>query len=130
MTASPLFDLEDGAQPIDRFDWERVIRRVSMPSGAMFLGLTLATYADTNGSRVRPGTDRLARVMGVSVPTVKRGLATLRETGFIQRVKQGNRWAHQADEYQLTVPPNLFDLEMLEPGESDSLESLGIIDEP
>ncbi|WP_032376790.1 helix-turn-helix domain-containing protein [Rhodococcoides fascians] len=130
MTASPLFDLEDGAQPVGRFDWERVIRRVTVPPQAMFLGLVLATYANEDGSRVHPGTHRLARVMGVSVPTVKRGLSVLRETGFIQRVKQGNRWANQSDEYQLTVPPNLFDLELLEPDEGIGLQSLGIIDEP
>ncbi|NKS66388.1 hypothetical protein GS461_09880 [Rhodococcus hoagii] len=116
MSAEPVFD--DGPQPIDRFDWQRVIRRVEIPSGVKFLALMLATYADPDGSRVRPGVKRLARVMAVSEPTVKRSMAVLRSLGLVVLVKQGNRWANQADEYRLTVPMDLLDLPMLDPNES------------
>ncbi|ORL01796.1 hypothetical protein A6F55_19075 [Prescottella equi] len=116
MTAELAFG--DGPQPTGRFDWERIIRRVEIPSGVKFLALMLATYADPDGSRVHPGVERLARVMGVSEPTVKRSMAVLRSYGLIVLVKQGNRWANQADDYQLTVPSDLLDLPMLDPNES------------
>lgn len=116
MTAELAFG--DGPQPIGRFDWERIVRRVQIPSGVKFLALMMATYADPDGSRVHPGVERLARVMGVSEPTVKRSLAVLRSYGLIVLVKQGNRWANQADDYQLAVPSNLLDLPMLDPNES------------
>ncbi|WP_404314357.1 helix-turn-helix domain-containing protein [Prescottella equi] len=121
MTAQPADELNEGPQPIGRFDWERIIRRVTLPPSAKFLGFVLATYADPDGSRIRPGTERLARVMGVSVPTVKRSLAVLRSGGFIVRAKQGNRWANQADEYRLTLPVELLEMQMLGPDETATL---------
>lgn len=104
-------------KPMDRFEWERIVKRVQMPSGAKFLALMLATYADQDGTRVRPGVERLARVMCVSEPTVKRSLSTLRNLGLVERTKQGNRYAKLADEYRLTVPSTLFDQPMLDPDE-------------
>ncbi|WP_337456598.1 helix-turn-helix domain-containing protein [Prescottella sp. D32] len=105
--------------PSDRFEWERIVRRVHMVQSTKLLAFVLATYADMNGSRVRPGVGRLSRVAGVTDRTVKRALATLRELGLIERVKQGNRWAGHADEYRLTIPTNLLDLPMLDPDEND-----------
>ncbi len=90
-----------------------------MVQSTKLLAFVLATYADMNGSRVRPGVGRLSRVAGVTDRTVKRALATLRELGLIERVKQGNRWAGHADEYRLTIPTNLLDLPMLDPDEND-----------
>lgn len=90
-----------------------------MAQSTKLLAFALATYADMNGSRVRPGVGRLSRVAGVTDRTVKRALATLRELGLIERVKQGNRWAGHADEYRLTIPTNLLDLPMLDPDEND-----------
>ncbi|WP_047890194.1 hypothetical protein [Rhodococcus sp. ARP2] len=103
--------------PIERFEWERIIRRVSMPPTVKLMALTLATYADMDGTRVRPGVDRLIRVTGTSLATVKRTLSWLREHGLIERVKQGNRWAGHADEYQLSIPVNLLDMDLLMPDE-------------
>lgn len=108
----------EAPQPIDRFDWQRIIRRLEIPSGVKFLALMLATYADPDGTRVHPGVKRLARVMDVSEPTVKRSMAVLRSLGLVVLVKQGNRWANQADEYRLTVPMDLLELPMLDPNES------------
>lgn len=118
MSAQPAFDFEEAPQPCDRFEWERIVRRVIMPSGPKLLALTLATYGAADGSQVRPGTERLARVMGVSVATVKRSMGTLRELGLVVRVRQGNRWANHADEYRLTLPVDVLDLPMLDPDEN------------
>lgn len=103
--------------PVERFEWERIIRRVSMPPTVKLMALTLATYADIDGTRIRPGVERLVRVTGTSLATVKRALSWLREHGLIDRVKQGNRWAKQADEYQLSIPVNLLEMELLPPDE-------------
>uniref|UniRef100_UPI003F494C2D helix-turn-helix domain-containing protein n=1 Tax=Nocardia suismassiliense TaxID=2077092 RepID=UPI003F494C2D len=104
--------------PVDRFEWERVVRRMQMASTPKFLALMMATYSDQDGSRVRPGVERLARVMCVSEKTVKRALSDLRDLGLIERTKQGNRHARLADEYRLTVPSTLLDHPMLDPDES------------
>lgn len=104
--------------PVERFEWERIIRRVQMDKGAKYLALMMATYADFDGSRVLPGVERLSLVMCVGTATVKRGLAVLRELGFIERTKQGNRHAGLADEYRLTVPSSLLSFPMLPPEET------------
>ncbi|MCM6774945.1 helix-turn-helix domain-containing protein [Nocardia sp. CDC159] len=104
-------------QPFDRFAWERVVRRARMKPMTKYVALAMATYSDSNGSRVRPGINALALVLCISVPTVKRAFAELRELGLIQKTKQGNRWKNEADTYRLTVPMNLASLPMLDPDE-------------
>lgn len=118
---------ESPTEAIGRFEWERIVRRVRMGSANRNVALTLATYGNLDGTRVHPGVDRLSLVMEVSPKTVKRGLAWLREMGFIFRVKQGNRWAHEADEYRLTIPGNLWEIPMLSP---DEKECPGVTDDP
>jgi DNA-binding HxlR family transcriptional regulator len=108
---------ESVLKPVDRFDWERIIRRMDMPSGAKYLALMLATYADQDGTRVHPGVELLARVMCVSEKTVDRSLKVLRELGLVTLVKKGNRHAKQADEYRLTASAELLG-RMLDPDES------------
>ncbi|NEW33812.1 helix-turn-helix domain-containing protein [Nocardia cyriacigeorgica] len=104
--------------PVDRFEWERIVRRMQMPHSAKYLALMLATYADADGSRIRPGVERLSLVMCVTDRTVKRSLSVLRDLGLIKQTKKGNRHAKQADEYRLTVPATLFDHSMLDPNET------------
>ncbi|HEY9316113.1 helix-turn-helix domain-containing protein [Williamsia sp.] len=96
----------------DRFEWERVLQRVVLPPSTNHLAAILAQHADPDGTRVYPGTERLAKIMNVSTSTVKRGLAELRSYGFIERVRQGNRWANQSDLYRLTIPVDLFDMDL------------------
>ena len=95
------------------------MRRVQMKTADMLVALTLATYADYDGSRVRPGTDRLMAVTGMSKATILRALSSLREMGLIERVaeryKQGRNGG--ADEYRLTFPLNFGAIPMLDPDE-------------
>lgn len=106
-------------KPVSRFEWERWLRRVKMSPQAKYLGAMAAMYGDADGSNVRPGVERLARVMKVTERTVKRSLSELREWGFLERTKQGNRHANHTDTYRLTVPSNLLDLPMLDPDEAE-----------
>lgn len=105
-------------KPLDRFEWERIIRRLEIPGSVKYLALMLATYADPDGSRVHPGVERLALVMGVTDRTVKRSLSSLRDFGLLEKVRHGNRHAGLADEYRLTIPVGLPELSMLDPDES------------
>lgn len=103
--------------PVDRFTWERWIRRLILPSGVKYTALMAITYGDLDGSRVHPGVELLARVMNVGTASVKRHLRVLRELGLIERVKQGNRHNNDSDEYRITLPANLLELPMLGPDE-------------
>src|SRR5690606_17634783 len=79
----------------------------------------LATYADADGSRIFPGTARLAVACEIDYRTAKRCLAALRWLGLIRVVRAARRRG-LADEYRLTIPGDLLDKDdVLSPGQMD-----------
>ncbi|MBA0126305.1 hypothetical protein H0B56_12205 [Haloechinothrix sp. YIM 98757] len=96
------------------------MRRVVLPVRVKFLALILATYADPDGSRVRPGLDVLASVSGQSERSVKRSLAELRGLGLLTVARRGGGRGGQGrtTEHQLTIPVDLLDrVTVLDPDE-------------
>jgi hypothetical protein len=111
---------EVAVKPAERFEWERIVRRIVMPHPVKFVALVLATYADPDGSRVRPGNPVLADVTGMSVATIKRYLSRLRRMQLIALARRGGGRGGKgaASEYQLTIPADLLDtMILLSPGE-------------
>lgn len=103
-----------------RFEWERILRRVKIDATAKYVGLTLATYANRDGSQVHPGRTRLAAVTGKSASTVDRALGQLRQLGLLERVTRGSSAGRQglADVYRLALPADLLDrVDLLPPSE-------------
>lgn len=124
MTAMPEPSDEVKRIPTGRFEWEKVIRRAILkPSSVKLIALVMATYADGDGSRVRPGQLRLAAVMGTGVSTVERGQRELERLGFLELVAKGHSFGRGhpggfASVYQLTLPEDLFErVQMLDPDE-------------
>lgn len=122
---SPLIRLprrQDNARvdlvPAGRFEWERLIKRARLGQRAQHIGLLLATYADADGTRVKPGTVRLMSITGMSRSTVCRALAVLRDNGMIEytyKALESNRKG-AVDEYRLTRPVDMLDrIPMLPP---------------
>ncbi len=93
-----------------RYEWERIVRRVVMPGPTKYVGLTLATYANADGTSIYPGNERLAAVTCQGDKTVRRALAWLRGGYLIERVREGSRTGRGgfADEYRLTLPSDLL----------------------
>lgn len=113
-------------EPIGRFEWERILRRiqVSVPS-VKLVGFVMATYASADGTNVRPGQRRLAAVLGTSEMTVRRGQSELEATGMLEMVFKGHSLGRgqsggYASEYRLTVPSDLLErVPMLDPDEGN-----------
>jgi hypothetical protein len=86
----------------------------------------LAWYADgENGTRVFPGPARLAVVCELDYNTVKRAYSVLRDMRLLTQVgyARGPRGDRQtpADEYRLTIPPDLLDhVHVLDPLQMDN----------
>lgn len=112
---------DDDPTAASRYEWERIVRRVGMPSTVKLVAFALATYADSNGCRVYPGVSRLVHVTSLSERSVRNALAELRRIGLIERTREGSRNGRRAltDEHRLAIPADLLDrAELLDPDES------------
>lgn len=117
---------QSGDSPLDvhpcgRYEWERLVRRISMPGNVKLLALTLSTYADADGTRVRPGQGTLAGVVGVTDRTIRRHLTILKDDlGLLELVSRGGGRGGKGNqaEYRLTIPADLLDrVRLLSPSE-------------
>lgn len=83
------------------------------------VALAVATYADSDGSRVFPGLARIAVDLEIDYTTAKRAMAVLRDLGLLQLVRAGARRG-RADEYRLALPADLLErLVVLSPSQYD-----------
>ncbi|MFI5955836.1 hypothetical protein [Cryptosporangium sp. NPDC051539] len=109
----------------DRFEWERLLRRIILPverdpkrrksapspQNVMLVGLVGATYADPDGTRVRPGTKLLAKVTGLSEDVVGRCLRRLVAYGLYNQLESGSSYGRgqRASDYRLSYPEDLLE---------------------
>lgn len=98
--------------PKDRFEWERLVRRVKMHPTTKLVALTLASYGNRNGTNAHPGNRLLAADCCIHERSVERHLEWLRDHGLIFRTFRGSAAGRQklADTYQLVQADNLPDL--------------------
>ncbi|MCY1141356.1 hypothetical protein OWR29_25440 [Actinoplanes sp. Pm04-4] len=91
-----------------RFGTVKVAGRNIAGSRIKAVAARLADYADSDGSRVRPGLPRLAVDLEAEYGSVKRAVQHLVRLGLLRLVRPGARPGH-ADEYQLALPADLLD---------------------
>lgn len=113
----------DTTRPVGRYEWENVLRRLSDPKQfsdeLQHAGLMLATYADPDGTRVRPGEREFCAALRCSESTVRRRLRQLVKLGFVQMTARGGGAGpgRRSSEYRLTLPVDLLDrFAVREPG--------------
>jgi hypothetical protein len=127
LTAVPAQDPNE-QQALGRFEWERIMRRARINWDLKSLGLLMATWADPDGTRVRPGVKLLVAVTGTSPSTVGRRIKELHETYLLlQLVRRGGGRGGQgsASEWRLAIPVNLLDrIELLPPEELLTVSSV------
>ena len=87
-------------------DWTDVVRRSRLGRTTKAVALTLATYADADGTRVFPGIARLSFDCELGYNVVQASLAKLRQFKLIELVRAGSIRG-SADEYRLTIPEDL-----------------------
>lgn len=102
---------DQGPQACGRFEWERIVRRLQLPMRLKFTATMIATYADADGSRVRPGVEVLAAVTAQGASTVRKHLTALQEYGLLELVSRGGGRAGRgkATQYRLTIPVDLLE---------------------
>lgn len=97
--------------PIDRFEWEKCVRLVKMPTTTKLVALALATYGNRQGSNIHPGNKRLATELGVSPRTIERAVDWLRSHGLLEQTFKGRSAGRKglANAYRLAVAEDLPD---------------------
>lgn len=89
------------AQPL-RWEWERAVRSARLGLRDTAVALALATWANADGTSIRPGDALVAEGLGVSTRTVERARAVLVERGLLRLVQPGR--FGRASEYALSLP--------------------------
>jgi hypothetical protein len=108
------------ARPVDRYEWERVIRRARLGrviagnakgsrggvSAAAFkaVAFTWSSHGNSDGSDIYPGDATLAVESEVGLKAVKAIKAAMVRLGLTTRTKAGARRQGQGDVYRLTLP--------------------------
>lgn len=105
-------DPPHGLIAVDPREWMRVWARVIAARSVKCTGAFLAYFADyETGAEIRPGTELLARVCGMTPRTVIGSLAQIREWELIWRYSEGKKQGRRgmADVYRLTIPHDIFE---------------------
>ena len=86
--------------------WTQAFRDSVSPGGpARVTGYALATFANADGSSVRPGMARLMLATDLGRSTLRRALPALIGDGWLVEVTPGT--TGRATEYRLTLPPDV-----------------------
>src|SRR5215207_777624 len=103
MTAEPIF-----------WTWVRVLRRAELGFGegksrigsntVQHVAMVAVTYGNPDGTSIRPGNDRLARVCRLDEKTVRLCVTRLCDVGLFVRVRKGGGRSGKASEYRLALP--------------------------
>jgi hypothetical protein len=91
-----------------RFGTVRIAGKGVAGARIKLVAARLANYADSNGTRVRPGIARVAVDLELDARPTRAIVAYLREVGLIELVR-ASKTTGGADEYRLTLPVDLLD---------------------
>lgn len=86
------------------YQWNRILRGRLPKLADYAVARALAVYSNADGTRCRPGLDRLAADLCSSTKSVQRSLDYLAENGWITLENPGIRKRGEANEYTLSVP--------------------------
>lgn len=96
------------AVPAGKWEWEQAVktrsRKEGMTPGCQHVALLLSTYADGDGSSIRPSVRTLTEVSGKSRASVHEALRYLRDKGWVEQVSRGAGATRKASTYRLTIP--------------------------
>lgn len=96
-----------------RFHPVKVAGKVVTSATVKAVAASVADYSDGNGTRVFPGLARIAVDLEKDYRTVMRAMQRLVDVGLLRLVRAGTTRGN-ANEYELTLPVDLFDREDIE----------------
>ena len=94
--------------PLSRFQWEKLIRELDLPSAVKCTAYALATFLDgKTGMNAHPGTPALMKATGLSNATLLKAMERLEKEGLIMAVEKANQAGMKRDQatvWQVSVP--------------------------
>lgn len=105
----PVQELTDGrGNSVNKWDWEQALKDRSvaegMTPGCQHIALLMSTYANGDGTSIRPTVQTLVGVSGKSRSSIHEALRYLRKTGWLQQTSRGAGVSRKASEYRLAIP--------------------------
>jgi Helix-turn-helix domain len=94
------------AMPATVREWTDLIRRARLGRTVKGVALLIATYADSDGTRVYPGVARIAVEAEVDYKTAQRSVAELVKAGLLTIVRGHTGRRGQSTEYRLSIDEN------------------------
>ena len=95
----------------NKWEWEQALkdrsRKEGMTPGCQHVALLMSTYADGDGTKIRPSAQKLVDVSGKSRASVHEALRYLRNAGWVHQVSRGAGATRRASVYRLTIPPKV-----------------------
>jgi hypothetical protein len=88
-------------------EWVNVVRRARLPRTTKLVALTLASYANPDGTRIYPSIARLVVQCRIRYSTCRRAIADLRSAGLLELVTRGGRG--RSNEYRLILSVDLLE---------------------
>lgn len=99
-------DLPDHLRTIYTGEWLQYIARLKLPAGRKAVAVMLASFADSDGSNVRPAMKKLAAMAGLSEGKARAHVQALEKLGWaVTKVPGGGR--HNPTVYRLTRPADI-----------------------
>lgn len=76
---------------MNKFAWQKRLHGVKMNPSTYRVLITIADYANADGSNAFPGEELIAKDCGVSPRTVQRNIADLKEAGWLVEESRGRK---------------------------------------
>lgn len=94
------------AEPCRTLEWHRRFRSAALPIATKGVGLVLASYANMDGTSVRPGMAALMECTGLEERQLRRHLTAIRTAGWAILICTGSSFGRSAktSEYRLSYP--------------------------
>jgi helix-turn-helix protein len=93
--------------PLDRFEFERLIRDLGLSTTQLVTAYALCTFINGDGTNAHPGVTHLSKATGLHRATVIRALGDLEDMGLLNAVSRGGAKGIRkgaATVYELATP--------------------------
>lgn len=116
--------------PIHRGPWIDLVLRMNIPPQRKAVAFALSSFANTDGTKVFPGRQKLADMAGLHETNARKHVKALLDAGMLEMVKRGGGRGGATNTYRLTRPTDITTLPLwLDPDMNRTEDGAAVVDE-